>query len=129
MKKLIFLFFIIIISCKNNQETEAEVTLNDSIKKETTFEMYKMSEQAMLMEQMYSYNLHLRSQILNNDSLGVFPSIFNNIHTAVMTNESDNDAFFHEQALIFIDAQKAIYVNPSKAKDNYNKMVQSCLDC
>lgn len=130
MKKIIiFLFSCTLFSCgdKKNEETTTEIS--DSIKKESKFEMYEMSELAMLMEQMYAYNQQLRSKIIAKDSLGTFPKKFENIHTAMMTDSSDNDLFYQEQAIFYLEAQKAIYTNPDKAVDSFNAMVESCLAC
>lgn len=132
MKKIVFLLLVSVFftNCqKNKKQDEKTVSKVDSVKKESNFEMYKMTELALLMEQMYAYNQQLRSRIIDNDSLGEFPTRFENIHTATMTDPSENDAFFQDQSRIYIETQKEIYNDPTKAKENFNKMVESCLAC
>ena len=131
MKKILSLLFgaLLFLSCSDKKVDENSISKNDSATKESKFEMYKMSELAMLMEQMYSYNLQLRTRILDNDSLGDYPIRFDKIYAATMTDPSDNDAFFQQHAKLYIDAQKAIYAEPSQAKERFNEMVESCLAC
>ena len=131
MKKIVCLLFgcFLLLSCSDKKIDVNSISNNDSVSKESKFKMYKMAELAMLMEQMYSYNLQLRSRILDNDSLGDYPERFDKIYTATMTDPSDNDAFFQQHAKLYIDAQKAIYADPTQAKDRFNDMVESCLAC
>jgi hypothetical protein len=46
-----------------------------------------------------------------------------------MTYESDNDAFFQEQAATFIKAQELIYKDPQNAKKHFNEGVDACIQC
>lgn len=131
MKKITVLLFacFFAFACQDKKSEDSNVKSNDSVKKESNFQMYEMTELAMLMEQMYAYNQQLRSRIIDNDSLGEFPEKFEKIHTAVMTDPTENDAFYQEQAAFYLEAQKAIYVNPDQAKEKFNAMVESCLAC
>lgn len=131
MKQLLVLsaISVFLFSCQDKKVDEVVENKKDSVQKESKFQMYEMSEMALLMEQMYAYNLQLRTKILEKDSLGSFPENFEKIHTALMTDPSDNDLFFQDQAAIFLNAQKAIYENPTEAKENFDKMVESCLTC
>lgn len=131
MKKLLFLQVIslFLFSCQGKKTDEIIKNETNSIQSGSNFQMYEMSELALLMEQMYAYNLQLKTRILSNDSLGVFPENFEKIHTAIMTDPSENDIFFQEQAAEYLKAQKAIYSNPKDAKVQFNKMVESCLAC
>jgi len=92
-------------------------------------QMYQMSEMAALMEQMYVDNQRLKDRIKNGDSIGEFPQHFLKIHQAVMTDESDNDAFFKSQAAKFIKAQELIYKDPKNAKQHFNTGVNACIQC
>lgn len=125
MKYLIFLFcfFICCISCKKTQEKEACTSKSDN------FKMYKMSEMATLMEQMYVDNQRLKQRINEGDTIGKFPSHFLQIHKAVMTDKTENDSFFKEQAAIFIKAQELIYEDPKNAKQHFNDGVTACVNC
>lgn len=131
MNKFLILLFTaaIMFSCQKKNSEALKVVSNDSVGKKSNFQMYEMSELALLMEQMYAYNQQLRSRIIDKDSLGQFPEKFENIHTAIMTDSSDNDTFYQEQAAKYIIAQKAIYANPDLAQEKFNQMVESCLAC
>lgn len=127
MKKYIFIlctFFL--FSCKKED--------NDAVSKKTSsneegFEMYEMSEMATLMEQMYVDNQRLKERIKKGDTIGQFPQHFLKIHESVMTDESENDTFFKEQAKLFIEAQEQIYKDPKNAKEHFNKGIDACIQC
>lgn len=133
MKKLIISLLVVgLFSCQNTKKEEAkaegEVCATDSTKGKK-FEMYEMSEMAALMEQMYVDNQRLKERIKNGDTIGKFPNHFLKIHEAVMTDESDNDAFFKEQAAKFIKAQELIYEDPENAKEHFNNGIDACIAC
>lgn len=131
MNKLLFFLFssVLLISCQENKKEVSDVEVVDSTKMNSDFQMYEMTELALLMEQMYAHNQQIRTRIINQEDLGEFPKSFEKIHTAVMTDPSENDLFFQEQATEFINAQKEIYKNPETAKEKFNEMVESCLAC
>jgi hypothetical protein len=91
--------------------------------------MYKMSEMAALMEQMYLDNELLKERILNGDSIGKFPEYFTKIKEAVLTDETDKDVFFKTQAISFIEAQELIYKDPENAKEHFNNGIDACIQC
>ena len=93
------------------------------------FKMYKMSEMATLMEQMYIDNERLKERISHGDTIGEFPNHFLQIHKAVMTDKTDNDLFFKVQAASFIKAQELIYEDPKNAKQHFNDGVNACIAC
>lgn len=129
MKKLLVIVFaaVFCFSCKKN-ETEScdKKEMSDTTKK---FDMYEMSEMALLMEQMYKDNEHLKKRIQKGDTIGKFPNHFLKIHAAVMTDEQENDAFFKAQAANFINAQKLIYEDPKNAKEHFNAGIDACVQC
>jgi hypothetical protein len=131
--KNILLFFVCVFlfSCnKSNNQSENKATTVDRIpKKEKKFEMYELSEMAALMEQMYVDNERLKKRIKNGDTIGKFPNHFLKIHKAVMTDSTDNDAFFKQQANAFIKAQTLIYEDPKNAKLHFNDGVSACVAC
>ena len=129
MKKIVILFFsfLLFYSCKNNEVKAVEKNINDSSKKK--FDMYEMSEMAMLMEQMYVDNERLKERIKKGDTIGKFPSHFMKIHEAVMTDKQENDIFFKEQAANFIKAQELIYEDPKNAKEHFNQGIDACIKC
>ncbi len=130
--KNIFLLAVALtaFSCaKKTEEAPAEVELESVAESGKKFEMYEMSEMALLMEQMYVDNQRLRERIKKGEQIGEFPQHFLDIHKAVMTDEEENDAFFKEQAAQFVKAQQMIYSDPQNAKQHFNKGVDACLSC
>lgn len=133
MKKVIVVILVLlflalsVISCQKKEEKVAEEKCDP--KKEKKLEMYQMSEMAALMEQMYVDNKRLKERIQKGDTIGQFPQHFLRIHEAVMTDESENDAFFKEQAAKFIKAQEMIYKDPKNAKEHFNTGVDACIQC
>jgi hypothetical protein len=126
---LVLLFLVLtVISCQNKESNAAEAEKCEP-KSEKKLEMYQMSEMAALMEQMYVDNKRLKERIQKGDTIGQFPQHFLRIHEAVMTDESDNDAFFKEQAAKFIKAQEMIYKDPKNAKEHFNTGVDACIQC
>ncbi|SHJ19679.1 hypothetical protein [Flavobacterium terrae] len=125
MRGLIFLSLILFFtSCEKKQE-KCELPA----KEEKKFEMYEMSEMAMLMEQMYVDNERLKQRIINGDTIGKFPQHFLEIHKAVMTDKQENDNFFKSHALAFIQSQKMIYEDPKNAKEHFNASIDECVKC
>ncbi|HBD26654.1 hypothetical protein [Flavobacterium sp.] len=127
-------FFI--FSCENLKSGDSIEVLGVEVsKKDSTsnsndgFEMYEMSEMAALMEQMYVDNERLKERIMKGDTIGKFPQHFIRIHKAVMTDETDKDAFFDEQAAKFIKAQELIYEDPKNAKEHFNNGIDACIKC
>ncbi|KGO82169.1 hypothetical protein IP98_00109 [Flavobacterium cauense R2A-7] len=129
MKKTIVLLLtsLLLLSCNKKEEVKEEVK-NEAAGK-SDFKMYEMSEMAALMEQMYVDNQRLKERIKKGDTIGQFPQHFMKIHKAVMTDESENDDFFKEQAAKFIEAQELIYKDPKNAKEHFNNGVDACLKC
>lgn len=139
MKKVVFSSLLIVgliffQSCKEEEKKEtadaktAECT-SDSSKNDDGFDMYEMSEMAALMEQMYVDNQRLKERILKGDTIGRFPQHFMRIHKAVLTDETDKDQFFNEQAKKFIEAQELIYNDPENAKEHFNNGIDACIKC
>lgn len=127
MKKyflLIALYFF--LSCNKNVDKQE---CNSNQKSTKKFEMYQMSEMAALMESMYFENEKLKERIKKGDTIGQFPSHFLNIHKAVMTDQSENDQFFKEQAALFIKSQELIYKDPKYAKQHFNEGINVCISC
>lgn len=145
MKKLLLstlLALVLIISCKKAAPSDdakkivvkegalsKSCSADTAVSKDDGFKMYEMSEMAALMEQMYADNQRLRERIKNGDTIGSFPKHFVNIHSSVMTDPGENDAFFKEQAKKFIAAQERIYNDPKNAKTHFNDAVTACIQC
>lgn len=132
MKKnaILFGFFLLLVSCQNvSQEKTESSEVAVEKKADEGFEMYEMSEMAVLMEQMYVDNERLKARIVKGDTIGQFPQHFKRIHEAVLTDATDKDAFFDEQAAKFIQAQELIYKDPKNAKEHFNNGVNACISC
>jgi len=99
------------------------------VKEKKEFDMYTTSEMASLMRQMHHINTQLKEKILTGEELGEFPESFERILEASMTDNQVMDDFFSSHAVSFLDAQRSIYQNPEQAKDLFNGMVESCLEC
>ena len=130
MKNKAILLFLLLtcFSCaKKESNAKDESCSKDS--KEGKFEMYQMSEMSTLMEQMYVDNQRLKTRILKGDTIGKFPNHFLKIHSSDMTDSTENDEFFKEQAKLFIKAQELIYQDPKNAKQHFNEGVDACLQC
>lgn len=126
MRYIIGLFALVLFTFCQRAEKEKTADVTTETKK---FEMYDMSEMSALMEQMYVDNQRLKERIKNGDTIGAFPNHFMAIHKAVMTDDSENDAFFKEQAKVFITAQQRIYEDPKNAKEHFNEGVNACVRC
>ena len=124
---------VLVAGCK--RKTPAVTTkVHDSVSsckkpKQKEFKMYTMSPMAALMEQMYIENSQLKQRIILGESVGEFPNHIVAIHSAAMTDEDDNDAFFKDEAEKFINAQELIYNDPANAKKHFNNAVSSCIAC
>ena len=122
----------LIISCQSKEagktaEAGAPV-VKDSVSAKK-FEMYEMSEMAMLMEQMYVDNQQLKARIAKGEKIGEFPDHFTKIHSAVMTDPAENDEFFRQKSSEFINAQRLIYKDPKNAAKHFNEGVDACIQC
>jgi hypothetical protein len=120
---------ILLAACtKKAEEAKAPVAKKEE-KPKKEFKMYEMSEMAALMEQMYVDNQRLKERIKNGDTIGTFPAHILKIHSSAMTDPSENDAFFKEQAAKFIKAQELIYKDSVNAKKHFNTAVDACVQC
>lgn len=123
---LVITIVFIFSSCKKQQESPSCAKPKTGKKK---FEMYTMSEMSLLMEQMYADHERLKEKIKKGEDVGTFPDYFLKIHKASMTDSTENDKFFQEQASVFIAAQRRIYSDPKNADKHFNAGVDACLKC
>ena len=129
MKKIVILFSLVLLFGCNKKPDSSECESESKTKSDKKFEMYQMSEMAALMESMYLENQQLKERIKKGDTIGKFPSHFLQIHKAVMTDETENDVFFKQQAELFIKAQELIYQDPKNAKQHFNDGINACVRC
>jgi cytochrome c553 len=117
------------ISCQKQAESNDEKVDSTATTEKKSFEMYELSEMALLMEQMYVDNQRLKERIEKGEPVGEFPSHFGKIHGAIMTDPSENDQFFRDNANLFLRAQEMIYKDPENAKEHYSNAIQACISC
>lgn len=129
MKKIVVLFSLVLLIGCNKKSEKSQGASCSNTQTDKKFEMYQMSEMAALMESMYVENQQLKERIKKGDTIGKFPSHFLQIHKAVMTDETDNDSFFKEQATLFIKTQELIYEDPKNAKQHFNDGINACVRC
>lgn len=131
MRKIILLAVAPLLYCSCQKKTESLQDKVDSVATtgKKNFEMYELSEMAMLMEQMYVDNQRLKEKIEKGEPVGEFPSHFAKIHGAVMTDPTENDQFFSDNANLFLSAQEMIYKDPDNAREHYSNAIQACISC
>ena len=125
MKKYSLLFFLAILTFGCN--TTAKETVVEE-KKELI--MAKSSEMANLMNEMYAYNEAIKQQILNGELKSTYPERFNNIHTAVLTDNNDRDDFFKTHSEAFLQSEAAIFNSSQDSLiHSYNNAINACITC
>lgn len=124
------------ISCQQVKKEASTIDQSDQTPKSaqqdrTTFELYELSEMAVLMEQMYVDNQRIRDRIMEGIPLtDSMPSLHQRLFTAVMTDPTDRDLFFETQARAFIQVEEAFYEDPNQqTKAKFNAIVEACLSC
>ena len=119
----IFIIFLLLHSCNFKDEKEKIVTSSELI-------MYQPSEMTILMRRIHEYNEVVKNQIVNKDSLLVFPDEFTNIYSAVLTDSTERDDEFMELAKSFIDFQKQTFTSYSDSTVYYyNQSINTCIEC
>ena len=127
MKNLVWVLSasLLLFSCKTDKEdVQGE-------KEKIVYDMYQPSEMAMLMNQIYEYNLEVKQAILNGETPTEFPEDFMKIHSAEMTDKFEHDASFQAFATMFVNAEKEVF-DPHSEKDikeRFNSTVNLCISC
>lgn len=127
---LVLLVFSVLLSCK--KETKQIEDNKESVTKDTTaFKMYNMAPMASLMEEMYAQGVFLKAEIeQGKKELGALPDKHRDILTAKMTDPSDRDMFFTEQAEQYLKLEQILYQdNEGDKVEQFNEMINSCLTC
>ncbi|WP_430613005.1 hypothetical protein [Flavobacterium sp. JP2137] len=123
----IFLLALCALSLSCKKEGEVPVA---TAPKSPAFQMYKMSEMALLMEQMYVDNSRIKEAILADEAVAdSLPAHYLRLLGATMTDPTDRDLFFNTQAELFLKAQRLVYEEPTQRKEHFNAMVESCIAC
>lgn len=112
---------LVLLGCKNVQE-EPET------KQELV--MAQRSEMALLMNEMYAFNESIKQQIIDGTLSTSYPQKFDNIHSAVLTDNSDRDLNFESFSKLFLEAQKQIFESPKEELvTRYNNTINACISC
>ncbi len=121
---LFLILSTVLVSCTFSTKEKVQDT-----KKEALI-MYKSSEMALLMRDMFQTNLKLKKAIIQQDSIGIFPQRFEKIHQATLTDPSDRTASFNSFSKAYILNHQEIYKLPSQErKEQFNTMVNTCIAC
>ncbi|MBE0422909.1 MAG: hypothetical protein IBX66_03125 [Lutibacter sp.] len=124
MKKIGLIISLCFIGFSCNTSKKEEIVKNAELV------MYKPSEMALLMNEMYQFNEKTKEKIIKNEDLGEFPANFLNIHSAILTDPTVRTSNFEAFSKGFITNQQMLFSDPSKAtKEQFNVMVNSCVAC
>jgi len=122
MKILAFIILsVFLIGCSSKKETEVNTKKSN---------LYKQSEMAALMLQMYDANLENKQLILDGKTPVKFSKEFLNIHTAKLTDSTDRDAFFQAFSDFYLETYQQVF---RASKDSlavaHNNTINSCIAC
>lgn len=107
-----------------------DTSKKEEIVKNAELVMYKPSEMALLMNEMYLFNEKTKEKIIKNEDLGDFPTNFLNIHSAILTDPTDRTVGFESFSKAFLLNQQAVFsANTADKKEQFNVMVNSCVAC
>ena len=124
MKKLLFVIALGFFACDTPAEKKAETVITEELV------MYKSSEMALLMREMYVFNEKTKEKIIKNEELGEFPTNFLNIHSAILTDPTDRTVGFEGFSQAFLENQQAVFsANTTDKKEQFNVMINSCVAC
>lgn len=124
MKKLLFIIALGFFACNTPAEKKSETVKTEELV------MYKPSEMALLMNEMYLFNEKTKEKIIKNEDLGEFPANFLNIHSAILTDPTDRTVGFEGFSQAFLINQQAVFsANTTDKKEQFNVMVNSCVAC
>lgn len=121
LKYLFIALIMVLLGCKKEQEEP---------KGEDTLVMAQRSEMALLMNEMYAFNQSIKQQIIDGTLSTSYPEKFDNIHSAVLTDNSDRDLNFESFSKLFLEAQKQVFESPKEELiTRYNNAINACISC
>ena len=130
---IIFSFFLFISCTEKPKEISKESKENCTAKgaKGDELVMYKASEMALLMEEMYKANMKVKNQIKAGQLPENFPERFKNIHKAVLTDPSDRTDAFNAFSDNYLSNLESVYkaTTASDAKTRFNNTINACVAC
>ena len=123
MRKLVFVISLLVVfGCSSKKGEKTDVTPN--------YKMYKQSEMAALMLQMYAKNADNKRLVLEGKTPEDFPEEFLKIHTAQLTDPSDRNANFNLFSDFYLTSFKQVF---ETSKDSliikHNNTINSCIAC
>ena len=123
MRKLVFVISLLVVfGCSSKKGEKTDVTPN--------YKMYKQSEMAALMIQMYAKNADNKRLVLEGKTPEDFPEEFLKIHTAQLTDPSDRNANFNAFSDFYLTSFKQVF---ETSKDSliikHNNTINSCIAC
>lgn len=128
MSKISYFFCIIFLLSACQQTKKGEVNAKEK-GEESDFELYEMSEMAVLMEDMYTHHEKQKALLVKGEAPGAFPEDLLRIHTATFTDPADNDSLFKSWARLYIQYEKNSYTDAANAVTHYNNAVNVCIMC
>lgn len=118
---LLLAVFFVCLGCKKAEE-------KPEVKQDLI--MAERSEMALLMNEMYDYNERIKQQIIDGTLSEGYSEKFDNIHSAVLTDDSDRDLNFEAFSKLFLEAQKKIFEAPQdELVLRYNNAINACISC
>lgn len=126
MKNIFYLLlFALFFSCGNSSNDESKEN------KKIEYDMYESSEMALLMNQMFDYNLKVKEEILLGKIPTEFPIDFLKIHTAEMSEFKSRNETFQSFSQVFIETEKQIFEEESTVdiKERFNQAINVCISC
>lgn len=112
---------LVLLGCKESQEEPKE---------KQALIMAERSEMAELMNEMYAFNESIKQQIMDGTLSTTYSEKFNNIHSAVLTDNSDRDLTFESFSKLFLESQKQIFDAPQEELiTRYNNAINACISC
>jgi hypothetical protein len=122
MKKLLFAVSVLFVfGCESKKEDKVE-TLE--------YKMYKQSEMAALMLQMYSKSADNKRLVLEGKTPKDFPEDFFKIHTAQLTDPSDRTTSFKTFSDLYLTSYQQVFKTPKDSLvAKHNSAINSCIAC
>ncbi len=126
----VVLLFAFALSCTQKIEPTTEGSVEKTTSNTEEANMYKASELAQLMRDMYDSNMEMKKQIMEGNLPESFPEDFAKIHSAIATDPTVKTDAFHGMADYFVENMKAIEAADSvQIISSFNTMVNTCVSC
>jgi hypothetical protein len=129
MKRVIYFLTLFFCFASCNTSAEKKETAQENVVPQEPFQLYKKSEMASFMQEMYKGHKEIKKKILKGEAVDSLPYNLLQLHTARLTDSTDYDEDFKNAANIFIEFEQKIISEPSDLKKNYNQAVNLCISC